>query len=89
MKQSEKRNTIRRLRLIAGQIKGLEKMVMEEKYCTDVIYQSLAVKAALSSFEDVVLKGHLESHAVTQMKSKNPSRAVKEILTIFKLSKKK
>ncbi len=80
---------VRRLRLAAGQIKGLEKMVEDEKYCVDIIHQSLAVKEALSSFEDFILKNHLSTHVVEQMKSGKSSKAVDEMLLIYKLSKRK
>ena len=79
----------RRLRIVAGQIKGLEKMVEEGKYCIDIINQSLAVKQALSSFEDFILKNHLSTHVVQQMKSGDSNKAIEEILSIYRLSKKK
>lgn len=79
----------RRLRIIAGQIKGLEKMIEEDKYCIDIINQSLAVKQALSSFEDFILKNHLSTHVIEQIKSGKSDKAIEEILSIYKLSKKK
>ena len=86
---AHKQKAIRRLRIIAGQIKGVEKMVEEDKYCIDIINQSLAVKQALSSFEDFILKNHLSTHAIEQMKSGQSNKAVEEILSIYRLSKKK
>ena len=80
---------VRRLRLIAGQIRGLEKMVEENKYCINVIHQSLAVKKALSSFEDLILENHLTTHVTEQIRSGKETTAIKEIMTIYKLSKKK
>lgn len=85
----EKQKAVRRLRIAAGQIRGLEKMVGEDKYCIDVLYQSLAVKEALSSFEDLVLKNHLNTHVVKQMRSGDTPKAVSEILSIYRLSKRK
>jgi len=84
-----KNRAIRRLRVAAGQVKGLEKMVDEDKYCIDIIHQSLAIKEALSSFEDFILKNHLATHAVKQMRSGNAPKAISEILSIYKLSKRK
>lgn len=88
MKQQTKKQAIRRLRIMGGQIKGLEKMIDEEKYCIDLITQSLAVKKALSSFEDLILENHLSTHVVEQMSSGDKEKAIKEILNIYKLSKK-
>ncbi|MEK7548002.1 MAG: metal-sensing transcriptional repressor [Patescibacteria group bacterium] len=84
-----KTRAIRRLRVIAGQIKGLEKMVEDKKYCIDVLYQSLAIKEALSSFEDFILQNHLTVHVIKQMKHGESSRAINEILSIYRLSKRK
>jgi len=79
----------RRLKIVAGQIRGLEKMVEDGKYCVDIINQSLAIKQALSSFEDFILKNHLSTHVVSQMKSGKSDKAIDEILSIYRLSKKK
>lgn len=84
-----KTRVIRRLRIVAGQIKGLEKMVEGNKYCVDILHQSLAIKEALSSFEDIILENHLSTHVIKQMKSGKSKKAIDEILSIYKLSKRK
>lgn len=89
METDLKKKAIRRLKIATGQIKGLEKMVAGDKYCIDVINQSLAIKKALSSFEDLMLENHLKTHAMHQIKHGKSSQATKEILAVYKLSKKK
>ena len=89
MKKDIKKSVIRRLKISEGQIRGLQKMVENEEYCINIIQQSLAVKEALSSVEDLILKNHLSTHVVEQIKSGRQSKAVKEILRVYKLSKKK
>ncbi len=89
MDKQIKQKAVRRLRIATSQIKGLERMVEEGKYCIDVINQSRAVKEALSSFEDLILENHLSTHAVEQMKGGNSKKAIKEILSISRLSRKK
>ena len=64
-------------------------MVAENKYCIDVLHQSIAVKKALSSFEDFILEHHLSTHVVKQMKSGDSKKAIREILSIHRLSKRK
>lgn len=86
---SYKERAIRRLRVAAGQINGLERMLEKDKYCVDILHQSLAVKEALSSFEDLILENHLSTHAVKQMKSGESKRAIDEILSIYRLSKRR
>ena len=50
--------TIDALTRIAGQVRGVGKMVEEERYCIDILNQIHAVKAALSKVENQVLKSH-------------------------------
>jgi CsoR family transcriptional regulator, copper-sensing transcriptional repressor len=54
----EKDALLRRLRRIEGQVRGLQRMVEEERYCTDVVTQ---IAAAQSALEEVALK-LLDSH---------------------------
>ena len=86
---NNKPRLVRRLKIIEGQVRGLQKMLGDDAYCVDVITQSLAVKRALSGVEDAVLEGHLATHVVEQMRSGEHEKAIKEILTLSKLSKKK
>ncbi|XKT74802.1 MAG: metal-sensitive transcriptional regulator [Patescibacteria group bacterium UBA2163] len=78
-----------RLKRIEGQVRGLQKMVEEEKYCVDIITQTSAVRKALSAVEDSMLENHLSTHVVEQMKSGNSKKAIEEILSVYKLSKRK
>ena len=56
---------IHRLRRIEGQVRGLQKMVEEGRYCVDVMTQIDAVAAALARVQDGVLESHLE-HCVAE-----------------------
>lgn len=89
MKLKDKKRIIHRLKIIEGQIRGLQKMVEEEKYCIDIITQSLAIKQALSCIEDIFLENHLSTHVIDQVKSGNKKKAIEEIMKIYKISKKK
>lgn len=89
MKQDIKKKAIRRLKIVEGQVRGFQRMVQEEKYCIDIINQSSAIKEALSSVEDLILENHLSTHVVEQMKSGKEAKAIKEILSVYKVSKKK
>lgn len=85
----EKQQAIRRLRIAIGQVRGLQKMVEDNRYCIDILHQSLAIKEALSSFEDLILKNHFHIHVVKQMRSGDETKAINEILSIYRLSKRK
>ncbi|OGY64595.1 MAG: hypothetical protein A3I89_02765 [Candidatus Harrisonbacteria bacterium RIFCSPLOWO2_02_FULL_41_11] len=89
MKEAIKKKVVRRLKILEGQIRGLQKMVEDEKYCIDILYQSLAAKEALSGAEDLILENHLATHAADQMRSGKSGKTIKEILSIYKLSRKR
>lgn len=77
------------MQIIQGQLKGLAKMVEEEKYCVDIITQSSAIKEALSGVEDLILENHLSTHVLQQIKGGKEQKAVAEILKVYKLAHKK
>jgi len=89
MKKEYKNKAKRRLKIIEGQVRGLQKMVDEEKYCVDIITQTEAVKEALSSVENLILENHLFTHVIEQMKSGQKNKAVSEILKVYKLAQRK
>lgn len=89
MKKNIKNKAIRRLKILEGQIRGLQKMIEKEEYCIDILHQSLAAKQALSGIEDLILENHLQTHVIEQIKSGKEKKSTKEILAIYKLSKKK
>ncbi len=89
MKQATKKKALRRLKILEGQVRGLQRMVEEEAYCVDIITQASAVKEALSSIEDLILENHLSTHVIEQMKSGKEKKAVEEILKVYKLAQKK
>ena len=89
MRADIKQKATRRLRIAQGQLKGLAKMVEEEKYCVDIIMQSSAIKEALSGVEDLVLENHLSTHVLQQIKTGKERKAVAEILKVYKLAQRK
>lgn len=89
MQQSIKRRVLRRLKILEGQVRGLQRLVDEETYCVDVLRQTSAVKQALSSIEDLMLENHLATHVAEQMKKGKANQAKKEVLAVYKLSKQK
>lgn len=53
--------TIRRLKKIEGQVRGVIRMIEEDRYCIDVLQQISAVRAALTKAESEILKAHAAS----------------------------
>ena len=85
---SDKHKLVRRLKIIEGQIRGLQKLIDEDKYCIDIITQTSAVKQGLSNIEDILLEGHLSHCVSNQMKKGETKKAVDEILKVYRLKKK-
>mgnify|MGYP001572949817 CR=1 FL=1 len=83
-----KDSIIRRLKLIEGQVRGLQKMVESGTYCIDVITQTSAAKQGLSNVEDLLLENHLGCCIIKQIKSGQTEKAKKEILKVYKLKRK-
>lgn len=86
--KNNKAALVRRLKLIEGQVRGLQKMIDEEKYCIDIITQTSAVKQALSNIEDKLLESHLGSCALEQVQKGQIQKAKDEILKVYKLKRK-
>ncbi len=89
MKTDTKYKVVRRLKLIEGQVRGLQRMVDEEKYCVDIITQTSAIKEALSGVEGLMLENHLSTHVIEQMRSGKNKQAISEILKVYRLAQKK
>ncbi|TSD03423.1 MAG: hypothetical protein Athens071416_104 [Parcubacteria group bacterium Athens0714_16] len=88
MKNTNKQKIIKRLKILEGQIRGLQEMVMKDVYCIDVITQTSAVKQGLSNVEDLLLENHLGSCILNQLKSGQTNKAKNEILKVYKLKRK-
>ena len=88
MEQKIKQQLTNRLHRIKGQVEGLERMVEAEKYCPDVIVQSLSVTESLKSFNATMLENHIREHVSHQMKEGKTDKAVEELIKIYKLNSK-
>lgn len=89
MKSDIKTQALRRLSIVSGQIKGLQKMVEDEKYCIDIITQTEAIREALNGVKDIILKNHLMTHLAHQMQHGEEEKAVKEMIRVYNLVNKK
>ncbi len=88
MKKDLKTSAKRRLAIVAGQVRGIQEMVEEEKYCVDIITQIEAAREALSGVGNLILQNHLETHVMHQVKHGDANKAVAEILKVYKLKSK-
>jgi CsoR family transcriptional regulator, copper-sensing transcriptional repressor len=75
-----------RLARIEGQVRGISRMVEEERYCIEVLNQLEAVKAALTRVENEVLKGHAAhcvAHAIKSGNAHDQKQKFDELVELF------
>ena len=75
-----------RLNRIEGQIRGISKMIHEERYCVDILTQIRSASNALAKVQENIFKGHLEScvrDSLTGDDSRDRETKVNEILDIL------
>lgn len=81
----------RRLSRIEGQVRGLRRMVEEDRYCIDVLHQLSSVQQALNGVARVVTESHLRHCTMAAMQSGDPEqqeRVIEELLeTAFSVRK--
>jgi DNA-binding FrmR family transcriptional regulator len=78
--KSTQQETSVRLRRIAGQIAGIEKMIEDGRYCIDIINQITAVEKALKQVSLLVMKRHVESCVAEAIKSGKSAAKIKELM---------
>jgi len=88
MHEMHNKKLMRRLKIIEGQVRGLQEMVEKDIYCIDIITQTSAIKQALSGVEDVLMENHLGTCAIEQIKKGQEKKAVGEILKVYRLKRK-
>ncbi len=80
----EKRALRLRLRKIAGQIAAIEKMLEEDRDCTDVLAQVVSARKALKSFAEVVIQQHTHDCIEHAADPKEGQRKLRELLTVLR-----
>lgn len=75
-----------RLKKIEGQVRGVMKMVDDDRYCIDIVTQISAVRAALKRVEEEVLKDHVAhcvTHAIESGDKEDQRRKVAELMKVL------
>ena len=86
MIENLKEKSLKRIKIIRGQAGGLEKMITNDKYCIDIINQSLAMQKSLASLNKLILENHLRTHLSHQLASKKNNvkeNAVNEMIDLY------
>ena len=76
----EYKSMIRRLKLIEGQVRGIERMVEEDRYCIDILIQVSAIQSALNAFNKELLARHIHGCVVDDIRN-GKDEVVDELVT--------
>jgi len=85
MRTEIKTSCAKRLQRIEGQVRGLARMVDEDRYCIDIVTQIAAVRAALRRAEEEILRDHVAhcvEHAITSGSKAEQRRKIEELMAV-------
>ena len=86
MAKNSKASTLGRLKRIEGQVRGLARMVEDERYCIDIVTQIGAVRAALRRVEEEILRDHVAhcvEYAISSGDKADQRRKVAELMDVM------
>ena len=86
MRTEAKAASLRRLKRIEGQVRGLSRMVEDDRYCIDIVTQIGAVRAALRKVEEEVLRDHVAhcvDGAIASGNRGQQRRKIAELMDVF------
>jgi Uncharacterized protein conserved in bacteria len=86
MDHANKKKTLQRLNRIEGQVRGIARMVEEDRYCIDIMTQIAAVHAALRKVEEGLLRNHVShcvEHAIKSGDAEDQRRKVAELIEVL------
>jgi DNA-binding FrmR family transcriptional regulator len=86
MSKQSKSSCLKRLSRIEGQVRGLARMVEDDRYCIDIVTQISAVRAALRRVEEEVLRDHIAhcvEHAIVSGDSAEQRRKIAELMDVL------
>jgi DNA-binding FrmR family transcriptional regulator len=87
VKDETRKDVLARLRSIQGHLRGVEKMLQEDKYCVDVLRQTMAIEKAMQRMDEQILEGHLETCVADSFREGRSKATVTELLEIFRTSR--
>ena len=86
MQEDVKNSCLKRLNRIEGQVRGIARMVEDERYCIDIVTQVAAARAALGKVEQEVLRDHVAhcvEHAIASGDSEEQRTKIAELMEVF------
>ncbi|KAA6450654.1 copper-sensing transcriptional repressor CsoR [Bacillus swezeyi] len=80
----EKEQITNRLKRIEGQVRGIQNMIEDDRYCVDILVQISAVQAAMQKVAFSLLENHTHHCVANAVKSGEGEEAIEELLDVFK-----
>ncbi len=84
--RADKQDVLKRLSYIEGHIGGIRKMVEEDKYCVDILRQTLAVRKALEKLESLILEQHLHGCVAEGIRDGHEDEVIDELVQLYTLA---
>jgi DNA-binding FrmR family transcriptional regulator len=85
MRKEAKASVLKRLRRVEGQVRGIARMVDDDRYCIDVLTQVAAVRAALRRAEEEILSDHVDHCVAHAIKSGNQAEQRKKVAELMEV----
>ncbi len=82
-KVTTKDQALHRIKIIQGHLQSIEDMLKSDKYCVDIVHQSRAVQKALKKLDLLIIKEHLNTCVIHQIKNGEEKTTVEELLKLF------
>lgn len=82
--EEERKSLINRLRRIEGQVRGLQNMVAEDRYCIDILTQISSVISALENVNLILLERHTKKCLKEAYKNGKEEESVQELMEVIK-----
>lgn len=82
--KNKKENLLHRTKIVRGQLNTLLKMIDDDKYCIDILNNSLSIQKALKKIDILIMEDHLRYCAVNQAKKGETEKLVKELIDVYK-----
>ncbi|SHJ50899.1 metal-sensitive transcriptional regulator [Paramaledivibacter caminithermalis] len=84
----QKQSLLRRLKKIEGQVKGIQKMIEDDRYCNDILIQIAAVRSAVNKVGGLILENHLKGCIKTSLANNPEEEVIDELInTMIKFIK--
>jgi len=77
----KKDELVKRLNKVEGQIKGIKKMIEDDKYCVDILIQIAAVRSALNKVGSIILKEHVKGCVKDSVNKDNSEEILDELVS--------